>query len=26
MISAGSMSKSYGLPGLRVGWLVGPAD
>jgi aspartate/methionine/tyrosine aminotransferase len=26
VISAGSMSKAYGLPGLRVGWLVGPAD
>jgi aspartate/methionine/tyrosine aminotransferase len=22
----GSMSKAYGLPGLRIGWSVGPAD
>jgi aspartate/methionine/tyrosine aminotransferase len=22
----GSMSKAYGLPGLRIGWVVGPAD
>lgn len=26
VISAGSMSKAFGLPGLRVGWLVGPKD
>lgn len=25
VISTGSMSKAYGLPGLRVGWAVGPA-
>ncbi len=24
VISTGSMSKAYGLPGLRVGWAVGP--
>jgi aspartate/methionine/tyrosine aminotransferase len=26
VIATGSMSKAYGLPGLRVGWAVGPAD
>jgi len=26
VIAVGSMSKAYGLPGLRVGWLVGPPD
>ncbi len=26
VIAVGSMSKAYGLPGLRVGWAVGPAD
>jgi aspartate/methionine/tyrosine aminotransferase len=26
VIAAGSMSKAYGLPGLRVGWAVGPTD
>jgi aspartate/methionine/tyrosine aminotransferase len=26
VLSLGSMSKAYGLPGLRVGWIVGPAD
>ena len=25
VLSLGSMSKAYGLPGLRVGWIVGPA-
>ncbi len=25
VIAVGSMSKAYGLPGLRVGWIVGPA-
>lgn len=25
-ISVGSMSKSYGLSGLRLGWIAGPAD
>jgi aspartate/methionine/tyrosine aminotransferase len=25
VLSLGSMSKAYGLPGLRVGWVVGPA-
>jgi aspartate/methionine/tyrosine aminotransferase len=25
VIAAGSMSKAYGLPGLRIGWVVGPA-
>lgn len=24
VLAVGSMSKAYGLPGLRVGWLVGP--
>lgn len=26
VLAAGSMSKAYGLPGLRVGWVVGPPD
>ena len=26
VMAVGSMSKSYGLPGLRVGWAVGPTD
>jgi aspartate/methionine/tyrosine aminotransferase len=26
VIAVGSMSKAYGLPGLRIGWAVGPAD
>ncbi len=26
VIATGSMSKAYGLPGLRIGWAVGPAD
>ncbi|MGI9333278.1 MAG: aminotransferase class I/II-fold pyridoxal phosphate-dependent enzyme [Gammaproteobacteria bacterium] len=26
VIAIGSMSKAYGLPGLRIGWAVGPAD
>lgn len=26
VLSIGSMSKAYALPGLRVGWIVGPAD
>jgi len=26
VIAVGSMSKAYGLPGLRVGWAVGPKD
>ncbi len=26
VIAVGSMSKAYGLPGLRVGWAVGPTD
>lgn len=26
VIAVGSLSKSYGLPGLRVGWVVGPSD
>lgn len=26
VISVGSMSKAYGLPGLRIGWIVGPPD
>lgn len=25
VVAIGSMSKAYGLPGLRVGWVVGPA-
>ncbi len=26
VIAVGSMSKAYGLPGLRVGWAVGPGE
>ena len=26
VLAIGSMSKAYGLPGLRIGWVVGPAD
>ena len=26
VIAVGSMSKAYGLPGLRIGWVVGPVD
>ncbi len=26
VIAVGSMSKAYGLPGLRIGWAAGPAD
>jgi aspartate/methionine/tyrosine aminotransferase len=26
VLAVGSMSKAYGLPGLRIGWIVGPAD
>jgi aspartate/methionine/tyrosine aminotransferase len=26
VIAVGSMSKAYGLPGLRIGWVVAPAD
>jgi len=26
VLTLGSMSKAYGLPGLRVGWVVGPPD
>ncbi len=26
VLAVGSMSKAYGLPGLRVGWVVGPED
>ena len=26
VIAIGSLSKAYGLPGLRLGWAVGPAD
>jgi aspartate/methionine/tyrosine aminotransferase len=26
VMAVGSMSKAYGLPGLRVGWAVGPTD
>ena len=26
VLAMGSLSKAYGLPGLRVGWVVGPAD
>jgi aspartate/methionine/tyrosine aminotransferase len=26
VLAQGSMSKAYGLPGLRVGWTVGPRD
>jgi len=26
VLCLGSLSKAYGLPGLRIGWIVGPAD
>jgi aspartate/methionine/tyrosine aminotransferase len=26
VLAVGSLSKAYGLPGLRIGWIVGPAD
>ncbi|MDG1024734.1 MAG: aminotransferase class I/II-fold pyridoxal phosphate-dependent enzyme [Gammaproteobacteria bacterium] len=26
VLAVGSLSKAYGLPGLRVGWVVGPPD
>ncbi|MGB3903411.1 MAG: aminotransferase class I/II-fold pyridoxal phosphate-dependent enzyme [Anaerolineae bacterium] len=26
VLAMNSLSKAYGLPGLRIGWLVGPAD
>jgi len=26
VIAVGSLSKSYGFPGLRIGWVVGPSD
>jgi aspartate/methionine/tyrosine aminotransferase len=26
VVAVGSLSKAYGLPGLRIGWLVAPAD
>ncbi len=26
VIAVGSMSKAYGLPGLRIGWAIGPED
>ena len=26
VLAVGSTSKAYGLPGLRIGWVVGPAD
>jgi aspartate/methionine/tyrosine aminotransferase len=26
VLAIGSMSKAYGLPGLRIGWIVGPSD
>lgn len=26
VLAIGSMSKAYGLPGLRVGWVMGPTD
>ncbi len=26
VLAIGSMSKAYGLPGLRIGWAVGPTD
>ncbi|MFH1942525.1 MAG: aminotransferase class I/II-fold pyridoxal phosphate-dependent enzyme [bacterium] len=26
VLAVGSMSKAYGLPGLRIGWVVGPVD
>ena len=26
VVATGSLSKAYGLPGLRIGWLIGPVD
>jgi aspartate/methionine/tyrosine aminotransferase len=26
VVATGSLSKAYGLPGLRIGWVVGPAE
>ncbi len=26
VLAMGSLSKAYGLPGLRIGWVIGPAD
>lgn len=26
VLAVGSLSKAYGLPGLRIGWVVGPVD
>ncbi len=26
VVATGSMSKAYGMPGLRIGWLVGPEE
>jgi len=26
VLAVGSLSKAYGLPGLRIGWIAGPAD
>ncbi|MFC1620468.1 aminotransferase class I/II-fold pyridoxal phosphate-dependent enzyme [Candidatus Neomarinimicrobiota bacterium] len=26
VVATGSLSKAYGIPGLRIGWVVGPAD
>ncbi len=26
VVATGSLSKAYGLPGLRIGWVVGPPD
>jgi aspartate/methionine/tyrosine aminotransferase len=26
VLAIGSMSKAYGLPGLRIGWIAGPSD
>jgi aspartate/methionine/tyrosine aminotransferase len=26
VVATGSLSKAYGLPGLRIGWLIAPAD
>ena len=26
VVATGSMSKAYGMPGLRLGWVVGPPD
>jgi len=26
VLAVGSLSKAYGLPGLRIGWAIGPAD